>query len=104
MLLKASYLVKGGHYADLQEQIQFDDGVIEQCPTAALRTWLAHRASCAMLEGLSSSLIFTSLREAQPRTYPGVPSSWSLQLNQVEDEACLSLLGSATAAGLCLRS
>lgn len=37
MLLKASYLVKGGHYADLQEQIQFDDGVIEQCLIAALR-------------------------------------------------------------------
>jgi hypothetical protein len=39
---------------------------------------LAYRASCAMLVGLASSLIFTSLREIQPRT-SGVslgPSCW----------------------------
>ena len=36
------------------------------------RTWLAGTASCATLVGLESSLIFTSLREAQPRTSPGV--------------------------------
>ena len=38
------------------------------------RAWLAGTASCAMLVGLASSLIFTSLREAQLRT-PGVPAS-----------------------------
>ena len=37
------------------------------------RAWLAYRASCAMLVGLQSSLIFNSLREAQSRTSPGVP-------------------------------
>uniref|UniRef100_A0A0V1KGP9 Uncharacterized protein n=1 Tax=Trichinella nativa TaxID=6335 RepID=A0A0V1KGP9_9BILA len=30
------------------------------------RAWLAGTASCAMLVGLTSSLIFSSLREAQP--------------------------------------
>ena len=37
------------------------------------RARLAGTASCAMLVGLTSSLIFTSLREAQLRTSPGVP-------------------------------
>ena len=37
------------------------------------RAWLAGTASCAMLVGLVSSLIFASLREAQLRTSPGVP-------------------------------
>ena len=36
------------------------------------RAWLAGTASCAMLVGLTSSLIFASLREAQLRT-SGVP-------------------------------
>ena len=36
------------------------------------RAWLAGTASCATLVGLESSLIFTSLREAQPRTSPDV--------------------------------
>jgi hypothetical protein len=38
------------------------------------RAWLAGTASCAMLVGLTSLLIFASLRKAQPRTSPGVPS------------------------------
>ena len=44
-------------------------------PTASDRGWvrLAHRASCARLVGLLSSLIFDSLREAQLRTSPGIP-------------------------------
>ena len=37
------------------------------------RAWLAGTASCTMLVGLKSSLIFASLREAQLRTSPGVP-------------------------------
>ena len=37
------------------------------------RAWLAGTASCAMLVGLKSSLIFSQLREAQPRTSPGIP-------------------------------
>ena len=37
------------------------------------RAWLAGIASCAMLVGLDSSLILASLREAQPRTSPGIP-------------------------------
>jgi hypothetical protein len=37
------------------------------------RAWLAGTASCTMLEGLASLLIFVSLREAQPRMSPGVP-------------------------------
>ena len=37
------------------------------------RAWLAGTTSCAMLLGLTSSLIFTSLREAQLRTSSGVP-------------------------------
>ena len=32
------------------------------------RAWLAGTARCARLVGLESSLIFSSLREAQPRT------------------------------------
>ena len=36
--------------------------------------WLACRASCAMLVGLESLLIFASLREAQLRTSPIVPA------------------------------
>jgi hypothetical protein len=36
------------------------------------RAWLAGTASCATLVGLTSSLIFASLREAQLRT-SGVP-------------------------------
>jgi hypothetical protein len=47
------------------------------------------------LVGLSSLLIFTELREAQPR-------SWSLLLTHAEAEACLS--GSTTATGSCLLS
>jgi hypothetical protein len=35
---------------------------------------LAGTANCAMLMGLVSSLIFASLRKAQPRTSPGVPA------------------------------
>lgn len=38
------------------------------------RAWLAGTASCAMLVGLESLLIFTSLREAQMRTSPGAPA------------------------------
>ena len=50
-------------------------------------------ASFATLLSLASLLIFTSLREAQQRTFPGIPagpkpSCW----------LCLSLLGSATSA------
>ena len=37
------------------------------------RAWLAGTASGAMLADLESLLIFTSLREAQLRTSPGVP-------------------------------
>jgi hypothetical protein len=37
------------------------------------RAWLSGTASCATLVGLESSLIFASLREAQPTTSPGVP-------------------------------
>jgi hypothetical protein len=37
------------------------------------RAWLAGTASCARVVGLLSSLIFTSLREAQQRTSPGIP-------------------------------
>jgi hypothetical protein len=33
----------------------------------------AYRASCAMLVGLASLLMFALLREAQPRAFPGVP-------------------------------
>jgi hypothetical protein len=43
------------------------------------RTWFAGTASCAMVVGLPSSLIFASLREAQSRISPGVlagPSCW----------------------------
>ena len=40
------------------------------------RAWLAGTASCAMLVGLTSSLIFASLREAQLRT-SGVPPGLS---------------------------
>ena len=39
MLLKASYLVKGGHYADLQKQIWPDNFVIEQHPVVSVRAW-----------------------------------------------------------------
>jgi hypothetical protein len=37
------------------------------------QAWLVYRASCAMLVGLTSLPIFDSLRESQPRTFPGVP-------------------------------
>jgi hypothetical protein len=37
------------------------------------RAWLAGTASYTMLVGLEASLILVSLREAQPRTSPGVP-------------------------------
>ena len=36
------------------------------------RAWVAVTASCGMIVGLESSLIFTSMREAQLRT-SGVP-------------------------------
>jgi hypothetical protein len=41
------------------------------------RSWvrLAYKGSCTMLVGLKSSLIFALLREAQLRTFPGVPPS-----------------------------
>jgi hypothetical protein len=57
------------------------------------RAWLAGTASCAVLMGLSFPLIFTSLREAQPRTWC---SCRSLLLAQAEAEAWLSLLGPIT--------
>jgi hypothetical protein len=42
------------------------------------RAWLAGTAGCVTLVGLSSSLIFASLRDAQLRTSPGAPSAvWS---------------------------
>jgi len=37
------------------------------------RAWLAGTVSCATLVGLKCWLIFTSLREAQLRTFTGVP-------------------------------
>ena len=49
--------------------------------------WLAGTVSCARLVDLAASLTFSSLREAQQRTSPGVPASPS------EMEAWLSLLG-----------
>ena len=55
-----------------------------------------------MLVRLVSLLIFASLREAQPRTSPDIPLC-SLLLTHAE-AACLSLLGSATAADSCLLS
>ena len=67
------------------------------------RAWLAGTASCATLVGLLSSLIFTSLREAQLRTSPGL-SGFLLLLTHAKAEAWLSLLGSATAADSCLLS
>jgi hypothetical protein len=59
------------------------------------RNLLAGTARCAMLVGLLSSQIFTSLREAE---YFSWCSSWSLLLTQAEAEAWLSLLGPVTAA------
>ena len=58
------------------------------------RPWLAGTANCATLVGLTSSLIFTSLREAQLRT--SWCSCWSLLLTGTEAEAWLSLLGHVT--------
>lgn len=39
------------------------------------RAWIAGTANCAMLVGLTSSLIFTFLKEAQPRasSFPDGP-------------------------------
>ena len=37
------------------------------------RALLAGTASCAVLVGLMSLIVFNSLREAQQRTSPGVP-------------------------------
>ena len=48
--------------------------------------WLAGTASCAMLVDLDSLLIFTSLREAQPRT----ARTALLLLTPAETEAWLS--------------
>jgi hypothetical protein len=45
------------------------------------RALLAGPASCATLVGFKSSLIFTSLREAQPRT-SGVPPGPSSDLSR----------------------
>jgi hypothetical protein len=67
------------------------------------RAWLVYRTSCAILVGLESLLIFTSLREAQLRTSPGIHSFWPL-LTCAKAEAWLSLLGSVTTADSCLLS
>ena len=52
------------------------------------RAWLAGTASCAMLVGLDSQLILASLREAQPRTSPGIPVGHGVLLTSAEAE-CL---------------
>ena len=55
--------------------------------------------SCTMIVGLASLLIFTVLREAQARTFPGTWClSGSLLLTCAEAEAWLFLLGYATTA------
>ena len=51
-------------------------GNIKRTPQTVMEAWLAYRAICATFVGLkSSSLVFALLREAQPRTSPGIPGS-----------------------------
>ena len=49
-------------------------GSMNRTQRTGRRAWLACRASCAMLVGLESLLIFALLREAQLRTSPIVPA------------------------------
>ena len=76
-------------------------GSINRTQLTVTEAWLACLASFATLLGLGSSLIFTSLREAQPRTSPGITSP----ANACHlAEAWLFLLSCATAADVCLLS
>ena len=59
--------------------------------------WLASTASCAVLVALTCSLIFSTLREAQLRTSPGIPggldsSCWLMLIQQRPGGFCWVVL------------
>ena len=57
------------------ENIRCLEGINRTQRSDGDRAWLTGTARCATLVGLESSLIFTSLREAQLRTSLGVPAN-----------------------------